>query len=227
MNRPILPKYIICMAAFFLAFAPANIFAATPSDVPAASGDAVKSTGPDANNPVVKFVQELGNKALTSLTAKDLPYAERSQRVRTLLLQYFDIHAIGKFVLGPYWTQATDAQKQEYFKLFEDMIVRTYTHRFADYSGQSFVVKGLASGGQGENGAEDSIVSSVIIQPNGPPVHVDWRVRNENGTYKIADVLVENVSMSITQRADFASIIQNGGGKVDALLTALKNRPQQ
>ena len=219
---PIL-KYAFCLIASFLfvTLASEKVFAA-PSSTASPSNSPAESVGPDANNPVVKFVQELGNQALTSLTAKNLPPSERSQRVRTLLLQYFDIQTIGRFVLGPYWSQATDSQRQEYFKLFENMIVRTYTHRFEEYSGQSFVVKGIASGGE-----QDSMVSSVINQPDGPPVHVDWRVRNENGTYKIVDVLVENVSMSITQRADFASIIQNGGGKVDALLTALENQTAQ
>jgi phospholipid transport system substrate-binding protein len=216
-NVPVL-KYIVCAVTtvLFMVIAPVNASAAD-----AAPGAPAEQTGSvQQNSPVVQFVQELGNKALTSLTARNLADEERSKRVRELLLQYFDIQKIGRFVLGPYWAQATENQRQEYLSLFEDMIVRTYTHRFADYSGQSFSVKGVVTE---EQGSQDSIVSSVIIQPNGPPVHVDWRVRNESGTFKIVDVLIENVSMSITQRADFASIIQNGGGKIDALLGALKN----
>jgi phospholipid transport system substrate-binding protein len=199
-------KNIFCIAvAFsFMALAPVSAFA-QPAAPP--------------SGPVVQFVQELGNQALTSLTAKDLAQQERSERVRALLVKYFDIQTIGRFVLGPYWAQATPDQQKEYLSLFENMIVQTYTQRFADYSGQSFTVKGLVSSDN-----QDSIVTSVIIQPDGPPVHVDWRVRNESGTYKIVDVLIENVSMSITQRADFSSIIQNGGGKVEALLAALRNR---
>ena len=206
-------KYIICisMVSFLMAFTPIGAFAA---------GDAVTNPTVKPDGPVVQFVQELGNQALTSLTAKNLPEEERSKRVRALLLQYFDIQVIGRFVLGTYWPEATNSQRQEYAGLFENMIVRTYTRRFADYSGQSFTVKGVT---REEKGGDDSIVSSAIVQPNGPPVHVDWRVRNESGTLKIVDVLIENVSMSITQRAEFASIIQSGGGKVESLLTALKN----
>ena len=209
-------KYMLCvsLAFFLMAFVPITAPAATEVDT---------HTAAKPKGPVVQFVQELGNQALTSLTAKNLPYEERSKRVRSLLLQYFDIQTIGRFVLGTYWSQATDSQRQEYFSLFENMIVRTYTHRFADYSGQSFTVRGLS---QDEKGGRDSIVTSEIVQPDGPPVHVDWRVRNESGTLRIVDVLIENVSMSITQRADFASIIQNGGGKVEALLAALKNHTE-
>ena len=210
----VISKYILCIsAALFL-------MALVPVSSSAAADDAVANTAAKPEGPVLQFVQELGNQALTSLTAKNLPYEERSKRVRALLLRYFDIQTIGRFVLGTYWSQATDSQRQEYFGLFENMIVRTYTHRFADYSGQAFTVKGLS---QDQKGGQDSIVTSEIIQPDAPPVHVDWRVRSESGTLRIVDVLIENVSMSITQRADFASIIQNGGGKVEVLLAALKN----
>src|ERR1035437_7354139 len=121
-------KYKICIgiASFFMALVPASSFAATAP-----------------NGPVVQFVQELGSHALTSLTDKALPDEERSKRVRALLVKYFDIQTIGRFVLGTYWSQATESQRQEYFNLFENMIVQAYTRRFADYSSQSFTVKGL------------------------------------------------------------------------------------
>jgi len=53
-------------------------------------------------------------------------------------------------------------------------------------------------------------------------VKVDWRVRNSNGTLQIIDVVIEGVSMSLTQRSDFSSVIQRGGGNVEALLEHLR-----
>src|SRR4051812_48329199 len=96
------------------------------------------AAGKNLDSPAAVFVQKLGDKALTSLTAKGLPKGERSRRVRTLLRENFDIPTIGRFVLGRHWGEATDAQRAEYVNLFEDMIVETYTQRFAEYSGQSF-----------------------------------------------------------------------------------------
>ena len=192
------------ISLFFGALTPLPCFAAPPG------------------GPVVEFIQNLGNEALTSLTARNLPQDKRSRRVRDLLVKDFDIHAIGRFVLGTHWNEATESQRQEYFSLFENMIVQTYTRRFEDYSGQSFVVKGLISPGNGER---NSMVSTVIVQPDGPPVTADWRVRDENGTLKVVDVVVDNVSMSITQRADFNSIMTGGGG-INALLASLRSRTQ-
>ncbi|MEZ0224051.1 MAG: phospholipid-binding protein MlaC [Alphaproteobacteria bacterium] len=176
--------------------------------------------GKNADSPCAQFVQKLGDKALTSLTARELSKAERSRRVRTLLRENFDIPTIGKFVMGGHWREATEAQRAEYNRLFENMIVETYTRRFAEYSGQSFKVLGTAP----SSGGADTIVTSQILQKNGPPVDVDWRVREKGGSSKIVDVLVEKISMSVTQRDDFDGVIQAGGGKIEALLEALRKR---
>ena len=167
------------------------------------------------NTAASQFVQQMGNEALTSLTAKELPQAEREARVRKLFTKYFDVHTIAKFALGTSWKTATEAEKAEYFKLFEEMIVKTYAQRFAEYSGQEFKVGTNVAASE-----RDTVVNSQIIQAGGPPVNVQWRVRGG----KVIDVIVESISMSVTQRSDFASVIQSGGGKVEALLKSMRDR---
>ena len=171
-----------------------------------------------------QFVQKLGDTALTSLTDKNMPRAEREQRVRAILENNFDILAIGKFAMGAYWRDASEAQRNEYLGLFENSLVNTYTTRFEDYSGQTLRVKGFNASGD-----TDSIVLSEIVQKDGPSVNVEWRVRKEGNNFKIVDVTVEGISMSITQRSDFASVIQHGGGSIDTLLASLReqNKPQK
>jgi phospholipid transport system substrate-binding protein len=171
----------------------------------------------DVSGPEAGFVQKLGDRALTSLTAQNIPSKERAARVRALLNEYFDIRTIGRFVLGTHWREASEAQRQEYIKLFENMIVKTYTQRFAEYSGQSFKVLNAVKSGE-----SDTIVASQILQKDGPAVGVEWRVRNKGGQMKIVDVLVEKISMSVTQRDDFDGVIQAGGGDVEALLNSLR-----
>ncbi len=167
----------------------------------------------------VAFVQRMGDKALSSLTAPGLPAPEREARVRELLRMNFDVDTIGRFALGTYWRSATDSEKREYLNLFEDMIVKTYAQRFAQYSGQAFKV-----GDAQPAGSKDMIVTSQILQKGGPPLAVDWRIRNSGNGLKVIDVIIEGISMSVTQRSDFASVIQQGGGTVTALNVTLKDR---
>lgn len=174
---------------------------------------------PAQANDATTFVQGLGQKALSSLTAPELDTAEREKRVRGLLRTYFDVNTIARFTLGTNWRNATEAEKSEYIKLFENMIVSTYAQRFSEYSGQEMKV-----GKTVKQSDRDTVVMSQILQKDGPTIAVDWRVRNTNGSMKIIDVIVEGVSMSVTQRSDFASVIQSGGGKVEVLLATLRKR---
>jgi phospholipid transport system substrate-binding protein len=111
----------------------------------------------------------------------------------------------------------TSAQRTEYTASFKKMIVEVYSRRFSEYEGQKLEVRGSRP-----EGTADVLVKSAIVPPSGPEVAVDWRVRSSNGQYKVVDVIVEGVSMAVTQRADFASVIQRGGGDVEVLLAHLR-----
>jgi phospholipid transport system substrate-binding protein len=168
-----------------------------------------------------KFVQDLGNKAIAQLAGKEIPEAEERARFRALLTQYFDVNAIGKFTVGrAYWGSASPAQQQEFLSLYETQVTNAYAKRFQDYEGEQFRVIG-----QEKESDADTLVNSEITRPTGgPPVSVQWRVRAENGTLKIADVIIAGISMAVTDRQQFAAVIERGGGTIQALIDALKTQ---
>jgi phospholipid transport system substrate-binding protein len=67
-----------------------------------------------------------------------------------------------------------------------------------------------------------AIVASEIIRPQGPPIKVDWRLNTRNRVYKITDVNVDGVSMALTQRSEFAGLIQRNGGQLAGLLANMR-----
>jgi phospholipid transport system substrate-binding protein len=165
------------------------------------------------------FIQKLGNDAIATFSDKSLSRDQAIQRFRTLLYAGFDVPYIGRWVLGRYWNSANEAQRAEYQKLFEQLIVTTYAERFIEYSGETFRIAGTAPEGE-----TDTMVTTQIVRPSGPPINVAWRVRKRGADYKIIDMVVENVSMGVTQRQEFASVIQQNGGKVAGLLQALRQK---
>jgi phospholipid transport system substrate-binding protein len=100
-------------------------------------------------------------------------------------------------------------------------VIRAYANRFSEYSGDDVQVKITGDRAESET---SHIVSSQVLRPNAPPVHVDWRVHKQGNDYKIVDVDVEGVSMALTQREEFASVIQRNGGTVAGLTQALEQR---
>jgi phospholipid transport system substrate-binding protein len=175
-----------------------------------------------ANDPT-GFIADLGARAINVLTSTSSE-TERERQFRGLFEEGFDVNEIARFVLGPYWRTATDAQRAEFIKLFENYVVHAYTVRFNAYAGQQLKVLGARP--EGDNAW---VVQSQIALPNSnqPPVRVDWRVTKHGDTYKIADVTVEGVSMALTQRQEFASVIQRNGGQLEALLKVLREKTGQ
>src|SRR5690349_1431479 len=88
------------------------------------------------------LIAELGNKTVSLLQQKQLPEADREKQFRALLHEGFDMTQMSRFVLGPYWRSATEQQRQEFVRLFEDYIVLAYSGRFSQYSGEQFKVVG-------------------------------------------------------------------------------------
>lgn len=166
------------------------------------------------------FIEGLADEAVQALTAEGASRAVRQERFRELLNANFDVNLIGKWVLGRYWRIATDDEKGEYLKLFEDYIVVTYVERFDQYKGERLnVIKSATEAGK------DSLVYSAINRPTGgDPIHVDWRVRSHSDVYRIIDVYVEGISMSQTQRKEFASVIRSKGGKISGLIDVLRTK---
>lgn len=169
------------------------------------------------NPAAAAFMQSLGEKAIEELTDPGVPQPEREARFRRLLDEHFDMGAIAKFVLGRYWRTASAAQREEFTQLFEDFLVTSYSSRFGEYRGEGFSV----SGSDSDNGA--IIVHSKINMPSSEDIRVDWRLRQSDGEFHIVDIVVEGVSMAVTQRSEFASVIQSRGG-VDGLIEALRSK---
>lgn len=163
-------------------------------------------------------ITNLGNRALAVLGKNATP-AQRVARFHELFREDFDVPGIARFVLGRYWQTSTPEQQEEFVRLFEDYIALVYSAQLAAYAGETLRVIGSRPDPQG------AIVTSEIIRPtSAPPVKVEWRLTDRNGTYKISDVAVEGISMAVTQRSEFASVIQRNGGQVAGLIAQLREK---
>lgn len=164
------------------------------------------------------FMSELWTRAVEVLDKK-APLTERLTRFRQLFQADFDGPGIARFVLGRYWRTASEQEQQEYMKLFEDYVIFVYGTRLSHFNGETFKVRGSRTDESG------TVVSTEIISPSGePPIKVDWRLVADRGAFKINDVIIEGISMMMTQRSEFASIIQRHGGQVGGLLALMREK---
>ena len=167
------------------------------------------------------FIENLAKEAVSALTDPDISREERETRFRKMLNDHFAVSTIGQWVLGRYWNTANLEERKEFLSLFEDLLVVTYLNRFQRYSGETLSVeKTLVDDKSG-----DAVVFSQVVRPDGTAVvSVGWRLRGKGEAFKIVDVLVEGVSMGLTQRSEFAAVIRKHGGQVSGLLAEMRER---
>ncbi len=164
------------------------------------------------------FISGVGQEAINTLTDRNLSDKEREGRFRAILNRTFGLKLIARFTLGRYWHRATGTQQKEYVELVEDFIVQAYIARFKALTVRTFNV-GIVR----DIDDRDKIVQSALILKDGRKISIHWRVHG-NSDYKIVDVLIEGVSMAVTQRDEFSSIINQRGGKIEGLLAALREK---
>jgi phospholipid transport system substrate-binding protein len=162
------------------------------------------------------FIATLGEQAIQVL-GPGVPEVQRQARFRELFRNDFDLPGIGQFVLGRYWRIATPQEQQDFLGLFQEYLVRAYSARLGAYGGEPFRVIGVRANG------DETVIISEIVRRNGGPIAVDWYLIGR-GPFKITDVYVGGVSMKVTQRDEFASVIQRNGGRVEALIAQLRQK---
>jgi len=171
-----------------------------------------------------KFINGLGQRAFSMLNQQGVPLDQKEAQVRNLLAENFDLKLIGRYVVGQSWRTMSEKQRDAYLAVFQEYVLRTYSKRLGGYSGQQFQISGVKS-----VGTDEHIVSTTITRPDAPPIEAAWRVQTKTPQYKIVDVIVAGVSMVVTQRSEFTSVIQRQGvdGLIERLRTQVSNIPAQ
>ncbi|MAR79204.1 MAG: toluene tolerance protein [Rhodospirillaceae bacterium] len=166
----------------------------------------------------LSFIQDLGNKAIEMLSDKKLSDSQKISEFEKLLDLGFEVPLIARYALGKYWRKTPKDKRIQYVDAFRIFIVDSYASRLGQFGGEKFYTSNVRA-----DGKRGFIVSSLIETPSGQKVKVDWRLKKINNAFRIYDVIIEGISMVITQRDEFSSIIQRSGGDIDSLITKLKN----
>ena len=136
------------------------------------------------------------------------------------VLPHFDFKRMTQLAVGRFWRQATPAQQDALVKEFRTLLVRTYSISLSAYKNQTIDYKSLRM----QPGDTDVTVKTVVNQPGGQPVPIDYGLQKTADGWKVYDVVVDNISLVTHYRGSFASEIRQSG--IDGLIKVLvdKNR---
>ncbi len=165
------------------------------------------------------LVQAIGNSVMALFGPIGIGRQEREDRFRTIYRESFDHAGIAATIMGRPWHQASPQQRQDFQALFETLVVKSLLKQLADFAGRRLNVL------HSEPDRDGVIVYSQIVDSRTKAnINVNWHLRKAGTAFLVRDVTVENISMSHSQRREFAALYQQHGATVDGLIAGLREK---
>jgi phospholipid transport system substrate-binding protein len=180
-----------------------------------------------ASNPSAEqVVQGLAQDIWATLNTDGVDGSGRIDKLVSLLEARTDVGLISRLALGRYWSQLPEAQQKDYQQLFREVVIRSLARRLDRYAADAkgplqerFQIVGSAAAGK-----NDTLVRSKVVPRDGPPLALDWRLRDGASGPVIIDLIVEGASLLVAQRSEFAAVIERND--LDGLLSELRARAE-
>ena len=167
------------------------------------AAEAVKTQKEEEN-----FVQKLGNTAIGVINKSGITRKEVQSEFFDILNKNFAIESIARYSLGKNFRALSESEKKDFLKSFKTMLVKMYSSRFSEYKSAKFVVTGSR-----KKSAKQILVNSKITVPNKEDIPVVWSVFLSEGSMKVYDVIISDVSVSKIQQSEFSGKISQVGLK--------------
>ncbi|MGF1477216.1 MAG: phospholipid-binding protein MlaC [Geminicoccaceae bacterium] len=174
---------------------------------------------PGLANDAEVFVEQTANEVVAILSDPERDFQARYTDLVALLEGSTDLETVSRLVIGKDWRTLDESQREEFQQSYRSYLLDMLAERLQvyEYSGETIEVLGTR-----ESGKRDKVVSTKIIAANGQPFRVDWRVRERDEDNLVIDVAIEGVSLVLSQRSEFSSVMQRDG--FDALLEQLRTK---
>lgn len=179
------------------------------------------STLATANEGPDELVKRTAEDVLAVVKADKEIQAGNQERIFALaeekILPNFNFEKVSRLVLGKNWTKASPEQKTAFQEEFKTLLLRTYATALSKYKNQTIEYKPLRM----ENGATTATVKTLILQPGGQPIAVDYSLEKKSD-WKVYDIVIEGVSLVTNYRSQFAQEIRQNG--LDSLIKKLADK---
>jgi phospholipid transport system substrate-binding protein len=154
---------------------------------------------------------------------KDIQAGNR-QKIYALVdakvLPFFDFTRMTQLAVGRNWKQATPDQQKALTTEFRNLLVRTYSSAISSYRDQTIDFKPLRA----QPTDTEVTVRTVVNQPRGEPINIDYSMEKAADGWKVFDVAVGGVSLVTNYREEFSNQVKAGG--IDGLIKTLQSKNQ-
>jgi phospholipid transport system substrate-binding protein len=165
---------------------------------------------------------------LSILADPGLKGAERTAERRTamsgVMERVIDFPEAAQRALALHWRARTDPEREEFVRLFKDLVTYSYIVQIEPYAGQQIVFVGESVDG------DVATVMTRVHPRQGSPTPVDYRMHRRQHGWLVYDVIVEGVSLVANYRAQFNTVVRTSSypdlvRRLKARVAELTGRP--
>jgi phospholipid transport system substrate-binding protein len=140
---------------------------------------------------------------------------ERHQQLEKVIGNRIAYDEMAKRSLGPQWAQLNEEERQEFVRLYAQLLRDTYSSRFDRYSDEK--VEFLQETLQGDYAEVRTRLTSSKFT-----LDVDYRMLQRAGDWRVYDIVVDGISLVHSYREQFNKIIRTYS--YEELVTKLRQK---
>ncbi|MEO0372378.1 MAG: ABC transporter substrate-binding protein [Pseudomonadota bacterium] len=129
---------------------------------------------------------------------------------------YADVSIIARSALGADSRRASNAQLRSFTKAFQGYVARKYGKQFRDFIGSQIEVKGVRRVKTWHE------VDATVRLSGRAPFKVAFLVSDRSGRDLFFDLMIEGVSMRISERSEIGALLDANNGDIDKLIAAVQ-----
>ncbi|MBK0400883.1 ABC transporter substrate-binding protein [Limibaculum sp. M0105] len=157
-----------------------------------------------------------------ALIVANAPRHETAAQLNRILMEKAALPQLARFSAGRKWREMTDAQHIQFVDAFSRYIARIYAGYFRAFEGTVEDLRTYVHLGDARDiGSKGIMVTSEIRPLNEIAISVNWIVSERSGKVAISDLVVEGISLAVTQREVIGSMFEKHRGDVDAVISEL------
>ena len=157
---------------------------------------------------VVKILRDPELKGLTKVN-------ERSAAVNKVADEIFDFGETAKRSLGQHWAQRTPAEREEFVRLFTELLQRTYLSKVDQYNSEMTFQDDAVNGDQ-------AVVRSTLLLGKGNEMSLDYRMHHARDRWQVYDISIDGISLVANYRSQFNKIVRTES--YETLVARLRSR---
>jgi phospholipid transport system substrate-binding protein len=142
----------------------------------------------------------------TMKQGKALGVQGRFRKMEAAVRNTYDLQAMMRVATSAYWAKMAPADQAALVTAFGRFSAATYARNFSDYSGQKLIVIGV------DTRLPDKLVRTQLVMSSTAPINLVYRMRQNDGRWRIIDVFYNGTISQLAQQAsDFSATLLSGG----------------